>query len=82
MEVMIQGIEVMVIMKKTLLTFSFLFATLFVFAQTTTDETFDENAPAFQFEEEVIDYGKIEQNADGIVVDASRIDESENVPLN
>mgnify|MGYP000023302759 CR=1 FL=1 len=54
-----------IIMKKTLLTFSFLFATLFVFAQTTTDETFDENAPAFQFEEEVIDYGKIEQNADG-----------------
>jgi len=27
--------------------------------------TFDENAPVFEFENEVINYGKIEQNADG-----------------
>ncbi|UMB60886.1 DUF1573 domain-containing protein [Lutibacter sp. A80] len=26
----------------------------------------DPNAPAFEFEQEVIDYGKIEQNADGV----------------
>ena len=53
-------------MKKTFLTLSFLVATLFVSAQTATKaETFDDNAPIFQFEEEVIDYGKIEQNADG-----------------
>lgn len=28
-------------------------------------ENFDANAPAFKFEKEVIDYGKIKQNADG-----------------
>lgn len=53
-------------MKKIFLTITFLLATLFVTAQTTSPtETFDENAPVFQFEEEVIDYGKIGQNADG-----------------
>lgn len=53
-------------MKKIFLTTTFLLATLFVTGQTTSPtETFDESAPVFQFEEEVIDYGKIEQNADG-----------------
>ncbi len=30
--------------------------------------TVDSNAPAFKFEQDVIDYGKIEQNADGVRV--------------
>ncbi|WP_298368851.1 DUF1573 domain-containing protein [uncultured Lutibacter sp.] len=39
-------------------------------AQQTTQAaaTADPNAPAFEFETDVIDYGKIEQNADGVRV--------------
>jgi len=36
--------------------------------QTVTETKVDPNAPVMEFETEVIDYGKIEQNADGVRV--------------
>ncbi len=53
-------------MKNTIFAFVLLLNGLLIQAQTSTpSENFDANAPAFKFVEEVIDYGKIEQNADG-----------------
>tara|TARA_R110001583_G_scaffold58714_5_gene174834 strand:- start:1443 stop:1886 length:444 start_codon:yes stop_codon:yes gene_type:complete len=37
-------------------------------AQEKTETVVDTNAPVFEFETDVIDYGKIEQNADGLRV--------------
>jgi len=59
-------------MKKILLTFGFLsFVALATQAQTTTSpngavKVENANAPAMTFETEVIDYGTIEQGADGV----------------
>lgn len=36
--------------------------------KTVSETVVDPNAPAFEFETDVIDYGKIEQNADGVRV--------------
>ncbi len=51
---------------------TFITAITLFFAAITTNaqvanstEDFDNNKPVFKFEEEIIDYGKIEQNADG-----------------
>ena len=53
-------------MKKIVLTLTLFIAVIGVNAQTVKPENnFDENAPIFKFIEETIDYGKIEQNADG-----------------
>ncbi|WP_139958200.1 DUF1573 domain-containing protein [Flavicella sediminum] len=53
-------------MKKIILSFSILFMAVSTFAQTAKPtENFDADAPVFKFVDEVIDYGKIEQNADG-----------------
>ena len=52
--------------KHTLFAITLFITSLTVNAQATAPaETFDANAPAFKFEQEVIDYGKIQQNADG-----------------
>ena len=42
------------------------FITLSINAQEKTETVVDPNAPVFEFENEVIDYGKIELNADGL----------------
>ncbi|MFC2109488.1 DUF1573 domain-containing protein [Bacteroidota bacterium] len=53
-------------MKKIILSISILFIAVSSFAQTVKPtEDFDANAPVFKFVNEVIDYGKIAQNADG-----------------
>ena len=53
-------------MKTTRFTIAFLLTSLFCQAQITEPEdTFDANAPAFKFETEIINYGKIEKDADG-----------------
>jgi hypothetical protein len=52
--------------KHTLFAITLFITSLTVNAQATApSETFDANAPAFKFEQEVIDYGKIQQNSDG-----------------
>ena len=56
---------------KKLMTLLFIgLVTLFMNAQETkaTEPTVDPNAPVFEFENEVIDYGKIELKADGVRV--------------
>jgi hypothetical protein len=56
---------------KKLMTLLFIgFVTLSVNAQEvkSTEVVADPNAPVFEFETDVIDYGKIEQNADGVRV--------------
>lgn len=56
---------------KKIITLLFIgFVTFSINAQekTTTETTVDPNAPAFEFVTDVIDYGKIEQNADGVRV--------------
>lgn len=54
-------------MKKLFLTLFVLVSGLFLTAQEVkNDATTDPNAPVFQFETEVIDYGKINQNANGV----------------
>ena len=56
---------------KKFLTFLFIgFVALSIKAQeqNANNTTVDPNAPAFEFEQDVIDYGKIEQNADGVRV--------------
>ena len=54
------------LMKKLLIAVSLFVCAITVEAQTATPKTtFDANAPVFQFEEEVIDYGKIPHNSDG-----------------
>ncbi|MBG7628849.1 MAG: DUF1573 domain-containing protein [Bacteroidetes bacterium] len=56
---------------KKLMTLLFIgFVTLSVNAQEvkSTEVAVDPNAPVFEFETDVIDYGKIEQNADGVRV--------------
>ena len=53
-------------MKKLLFTITLFLSAIAIEAQTVTPKTnFDANAPIFEFEEEVIDYGKIAHNADG-----------------
>ena len=53
-------------MKTTRFTIAFLLTSLFCQAQISEPEvTFDANAPAFKFEKEIINYGKIEKDADG-----------------
>ncbi len=52
--------------KHSLIAITLFIASLSANAQATSPVvTFDANAPAFKFEQEVIDYGKIQQNADG-----------------
>ena len=51
-----------------LLFISFLAFTINAQEKTTTEPVQDPNAPAFEFETEVIDYGKIDLNADGVRV--------------
>ena len=55
---------------KKLMTLLFIgFLTMSINAQEKTAvEVADPNAPAFEFETDVIDYGKIAQNADGVRV--------------
>ncbi|MDP2088076.1 MAG: DUF1573 domain-containing protein [Flavobacteriaceae bacterium] len=54
-------------MKKIILTFLVLVSVLSLKAQEVkSDIATDPNAPVFQFETDVIDYGKINQNADGV----------------
>jgi hypothetical protein len=54
---------------KKIITLLFIgFITLSINAQEKTEVAVDSNAPVFEFESEVIDYGKIEQNADGVRV--------------
>lgn len=56
---------------KKLMTLLFIgFVTLSINAQEkkVTETTIDPNAPVFEFVTDVIDYGKIEQNADGVRV--------------
>ena len=57
-------------MKKfiTLLFIGFVAFSINAQEKSTTETTVDPNAPAFEFETDVIDYGKIEQNADGLRV--------------
>lgn len=56
-----------VIMKKVTLLFIILMSVLSIKAQEVkSDLAADPNAPVFQFETDVIDYGKINQNADGL----------------
>ena len=51
-------------MKTTRFTIVFLLTSLFCQAQITEpQETFDANAPAFKFETEIINYGKIENSS-------------------
>jgi hypothetical protein len=53
-------------MKKTLIALTLFISVFSINAQTTEPiEDFDANLPIIKFEEEVIDYGKIEKNADG-----------------
>lgn len=53
-------------MKNTIFAIALFILGMPVQAQTSEPaENFDANAPAFKFVEEVIDYGKIKQNADG-----------------
>ena len=53
-------------MKNVFLAISFFLTTIAINAQEAKPtKTFDANAPAFKFVEEVIDYGKITQHADG-----------------
>jgi len=53
-------------MKNVFLAISFFLTTIAINAQAAKPATtFDANAPAFKFEKEVIDYGKIAQNSDG-----------------
>ncbi|SNR31928.1 DUF1573 domain-containing protein [Lutibacter flavus] len=52
---------------KKIITLLFIgFITLSINAQEKTETVVDPNAPVFEFENEVIDYGKIELNADGV----------------
>ena len=44
------------------------FISMSINAQETTETVIDPKAPAFEFENDVIDYGKIAQNADGVRV--------------
>jgi len=54
-------------MKKTFLTLFFFIGVLSINAQEVKSEvTSDTNTPVFQFETDVMDYGKIIQNADGV----------------
>ncbi len=54
-------------MKKVTLLFIILMSVLSIKAQEVkSDLAADPNAPVFQFETDVIDYGKINQNADGL----------------
>lgn len=57
-------------MKKflTLLFIGFVAFSIKAQEQNANNTTVDPNAPAFEFEQDVIDYGKIEQNADGVRV--------------
>ena len=57
-------------MKKlmTLLFIGFVTFSINAQEQTVTETKVDPNAPVMEFETEVIDYGKIEQNADGVRV--------------
>ncbi|UMB54958.1 DUF1573 domain-containing protein [Lutibacter sp. A64] len=57
-------------MKKflTLLFIGFIAFSIKAQEKNANNTTVDPNAPAFEFEKEVIDYGKIEQNADGVRV--------------
>ncbi|MGB2128019.1 MAG: DUF1573 domain-containing protein [Flavicella sp.] len=52
--------------RKTLFAITLFISSLVANAQSTApSQDFDANTPAFKFEQEVIDYGKIQQNADG-----------------
>ena len=52
----------------TLLLIGFLTFTINAQVKTVTEPVQDPNAPVFEFETEVIDYGKIDLNADGVRV--------------
>lgn len=53
-------------MKKLVILLFIGFITVSAMAQEKTTVTVDPNAPVFEFESEVIDYGKIEYKADGV----------------
>lgn len=65
----IQNIKIIITMKKLILSLSILVASAAVINAQTADGTAtvqNENAAQISFEEEVIDYGTIEQGADGV----------------